>query len=249
MHPISEAIQSGILARQAVGIALILAIVALLYVNWSLVGEIAEDSARGWRVIARAAGIVAAASLVWVTLRDDWLQLVVEPYRLSMRWDYQRIQLAPVEPAVRWVSVLLLAGAMLLLALLVARHVSGYVFQIGALLVSILAWIPMYILNQRLNALILQGAAADDASLAELAGLLAFWVIRLTLGVLTIAISLAAVTLVISLVASFVLDLARAREPRTSREADVFFAALHQRAEDTPDRPIHSYWRPIERPS
>ena len=248
MHPISETLQSGILSRQAVGVALILTVILPLYVNRSLFRDIGQDPATGWRVAAWVASAVTALTLAWVTLFDDWLQLVVEPYRHSMRWDYQRIQFDPVSPTFRAVSVVMLTGMVLLLAMLVARHVSGYAFQIGALLVSVLAWIPMFILNQRLNALIVQGAA-DNASFGEVAGLAAFWIVRLGLGVAMVAVSIAAVTLVASLVLSAVLDLARAREPRTSQEADEFFASLHQRAEDTPDRAIQSYWRPIERPS
>ena len=247
MHPVSEAIQSSILSRQAIGVALIVAIACFLYANRSLVSDIAGDPARGWRIVARFAALIVAASLVWVTVVDDWLQLVVEPYRRSMKWEYQRVQFDPIDPALRTVSVVLLAATVLLLALLVARHVSGYVFQIGALLVSVLAWIPMFIINQRLNALILQGAASD-ASFGELAGLSIFWLVRLALGVVTVAVSIAAVTFVASLVASALLDLMRAREPRTTGEAEAFFATLHQRAEETPDRPVHSYWRPIERP-
>jgi MFS family permease len=247
MHPISEVIQSSILSRQAIGIALIVAITAFLYANRSLMADIASDPARGWRIVARAAAVLGAITLVWVTVVDDWLQLVVEPYRRSMKWEYQRVQFDPIDPALRLVSIVLLAAAMLLLAMLVARHISGYVFQIGALVVSVLAWIPLFILNQRLNALILQGAA-NDASLAELAGLTTFWLVRLAFGLVMVAASIAAATLVTSLVVSVLLDMVRAREPRTTHEAEAFFATLHQRAEETPDRPVHSYWRPIERP-
>lgn len=248
MHPVSEALQSGILSRQAVGVALILTIAAVILVQRSLVREIGSDPARGWRFIAWATGIVSALTLVWVTLRDDWLQLVAEPYRHSLKWEYQRIQLDPISPEIRAVSVTLLASMVLLLAMLVARHINGYALQVGALLVSVLAWIPMFILNQRVNALVIQGAAGD-ASIGELAGLTVFWLMRLAFGVAMVTISIAAVTLVASLVLSMVLDLMRAREPRTSKEADDFFATLHQRAGETPDRTIRSYWRPIERPS
>ncbi|HYI25589.1 MAG TPA: hypothetical protein VD767_09285, partial [Thermomicrobiales bacterium] len=119
MQPLSDALQSGILSRQAVGVALIAAIGVFLIVNRSLIAEILRDPARGWRLVARAGGAVGAITLIWITVFDDWLQLVVEPYRLSMKWDYQRVQYDPIDPAIRAITLGLAAASMLLLGFLV----------------------------------------------------------------------------------------------------------------------------------
>jgi hypothetical protein len=247
MHPAVAFLQDVMLSRQAAGVALILATGLMLAANRGFIRDVAADPAPGWRILARLAAIMGSATLMWVTLLDDWLQIVVEPYRLSLRWEYQRILLGPIDPAIRTVSVILIAMTVVLLACLAARHLGGYLFQVGTLLVSVLAWIPLFVLNQRLNALVAQGAAAD-ASTGEVLGLALFWIVRLGLAVITIGISLAAVTMALSLVVSIVLDILHAREPRPTNEADEFFNSLRTRSDETPDIPIHSYWRPIRRP-
>ena len=80
----------------------------------------------------------------------------------------------------------------------------------------------------------LQGADSD-ASASELLGLAAFWLVRIVMGVIAIGMSFAAATFLTSLVASLLLDIMRAREPRTTQEAEAFFASLQNRAEESPD--------------
>lgn len=247
MQALADAIHAAIVSRQSVGIVLILVTAFVLYANRGFVRDVAGDPAGGWRLLARFAAIMGAISLVWVTLFDDWLQLVVEPYRLSLKWEYQRILLSPIDPESRITSVVLLGATLLAIAFLAARHMGGYLMQGGVLLVSVLAWIPLFIMNQRVNALVVQGAEAD-ASALDVLGLALFWLMRMTLGVVTIAMSAAAVTMLMSLLATVVLDLLRAREPRVTREADAFFGSISSRVGDNPDRPIHSYWKPIRRP-
>jgi hypothetical protein len=247
MPALAEAIHAAIVSRQSVGIVLILAIAVMLVANRGFVRDVAADPAPGWRLLARFAAAMGTIALVWVTLFDDWLQLVVEPYRLSLKWEYQRILLSPIEPEIRLTSVVLIGVALLAIAFLAARHMGGYLMQLGVLLVSTLAWIPLFIMNQRVNALVIQGAEAD-ASVLDVLGLALFWLMRMTLGVVTIAISAAAVTMLISLVATVILDLLHAREPRVTREADAFFGSIGNRVGEEPDVPIHSYWKPIRRP-
>ena len=248
MSALAEAIHAAIVSRQSVGIILILAIALVLAANRGFVRDVADDPAPGWRALVRFAAMIGMVSLVWVTVFDDWLQLVVEPYRLSLKWEYQRVLLSPIEAEIRITSVVLIGVTLLAIAFLAARHMGGYLMQVGVLLVSTLAWIPLFIMNQRVNALVIQGAEAD-ASVLDVLGLALFWIVRMMLGVVTIAMSAAAVTMLMSLVATVILDLLRAREPRVTREADAFFGSISSRVGDNPDTPIHSYWKPIRRPS
>ncbi len=247
MQSAADMIQEAILSRQAVGIALILAVAGLLFANRGFIGDVAADPARSWRVLAHTTGLVLAVTLVWVTLLDDWLLIATEPYRLSLRWEYQRLLLSPIDSQVRTISLGLLALTVVLMALLTARHLGGYLMQFGLLLVALISWIPLFILNQRLNALIVQGAIAD-ASLTEVLGLAAFWVVRLILGMATVAATAAVATMLMALVATVMLDLFRARDPRTTHEADDFFGVLGEKAVEREDVPMESRWRPIAPP-
>ncbi len=247
MNALSDHILTAILSRQAAGVVLILACAALLFANRSFIREVRFDQSRFWRVIARLAAITGAATLLWTTLFDDWLQIIAEPYRLSMKWNYQRVVLDPVDPAIRAVSVALIGLTLLWLACLFARHVGGYMLQFGTLIIGALLWIPLYVMNQRMNAMVVQGAESAD-TLPETLGLSAFWVVRMVLGVLTIGATLLPVMMIIALVATVLLDLFKMRIPPATTEADGFFGELGRRATQREDIPLKYFWRPIRRP-
>lgn len=247
MNNFSDHILNAILSRQAAGVVLILACAALLVANRPFIREVRFDQSRFWRVMARLAAITGAATLVWTTLFDDWLQIIAEPYRLSMKWNYQRVVLDPVDPALRAVSVALIGLTLLWLACLFARHIGGYMLQVGTLIIGALLWIPLYVMNQRMNAMVVQGAESAG-TLPETLGLAAFWVVRMVLGVLTIAATLLPVMMVIALVATVLLDLFKMRIPPATTEADGFFSELGRRATQREDIPLSHFWRPIRRP-
>jgi hypothetical protein len=178
---------------------------------------------------------------------DDWLQLVAEPYRLSQQWEYQRVVYDPVDTTIRIVSVILIATALLFLAMLFARHVGAYVMQIGTLLIGLMLWIPLYIMNQRMNVMIVEGAAAST-SLLETMGLTVFWVLRAGLGVATVVITLLPVMMIMALIVTLLLDLFNKREPPVTTEAEGFFSELGRRAGQYEDVPLSHFWRPFRRP-
>ncbi len=247
MNTLADVIESTLLARQAIGVVLILLCAVAVYRNRPLLREVWHDPARFWRAIARMAAVIGIVTLAWVALFDDWLQLVAEPYRLSMPWDYQRVVFDPVDPTLRAVSVVLIVAALAALACLFARHVGGYGLQIVTLALSAMIWTPIFIMNQRLNAMIVQGAEASE-TLPEVLGLGAFWIVRTALGMVTIGATLMTGMMLLALVATAILDLFGLRRQRITHEADGFFAELQRRAAQREDIPLKTLWRPIRRP-
>ena len=164
-----------------------------------------------------------------------------------MPWDYQRVVYAPVDPTIRGIGVVLLVATPVAIACLFARHVGGYFLQIGTLALSAIVWMPLFIINQRLNAMVVQGAEASE-TLPEVLGLSAFWVLRIGLGALTIGATLMTGTMLIALVTTLLLDLLGLRKHRVTHEADGFFSELGRRADQREDIPLKMLWRPIQRP-
>jgi len=247
MDNLVDLIKSIILARQTVGVVLIIAAVAGMYAGREFLRDVWNDPAPFWRTMARLAAAALAVTFAWTAVFDDWLQLVAEPYRLSLQWNYQRVVYDPIDPAFRAVTVALVAVSLVLLACLFARHVGAYLLQAATLVVAMIVWMPLFIMNQRMNAMIVQGAEASD-SLPEILGVTAFWLVRMGLAVTTVAVTLLAVTMLVALVATVVLDLFRLREVRVTHEADGFFSELGKRAEGHEDIPLKALWRPIRRP-
>ncbi|MEJ7900517.1 MAG: hypothetical protein WKF63_01650 [Thermomicrobiales bacterium] len=247
MNTLADAIKSTLLAREAIGVVLIAACALAMQVNRPFLREVWNDPSRFWRVTARLAATLALAALVWMAAFDDWLQLVAEPYRLSMPWEYQRVVFDPIDPALRAGSVVLIVAMLAVLACLFARHIGGYPLQLGTLVLSALIWTPIFIMNQRLNAMIVQGAEASE-TLPQVLGLSAFWVVRMGLGVVTIAATLMTGIMLLALVATVFLDLFGLRQQRITHEADGFFTELQRRAGQREDIPLKTLWRPIRRP-
>ena len=247
MNTLADVIKSTLLAREAIGVVLILVCVLAVRFNRPFFREVWNDPSRFWRAMAKLAAALGGATLVWVAVFDDWLQLVAEPYRLSMPWDYQRVVFDPVDPAFRAVSVGLIVATLAVLACLFARHIGGYLLQVGTLVLSALIWTPIFIMNQRLNAMIVQGAEASE-TLPEVLGLSAFWVVRMGLGIVTIGATLMTGMMLLALVATAVLDLFGLRQQRITHEADGFFTELQRRAGQREDIPLKTLWRPIRRP-
>jgi MFS family permease len=247
MDTLGQSIESIMLSRPAIGVLLIALGIALAYANRSVMAEIASDPSPGWRVIARIAAALLTVTVLWTTFLDDWLQLVAEPLRLSMKWEYQRVVYDPVDPTIRWLTVGLIAATLVALALLFARHVGGYGLQLGVLVLAGIAWVPLYVMGQRMNSMVVQGAEASD-TLPETLGLLAFWLVRAGLGVAAILVTLLFAMMPIALVATALLDLTGLRHPRVTHEADSFFSELGNRAGEHEDVPLRAFWRPIRRP-
>ncbi len=235
------------LARQSVGVAMVIAVALFLVLNKPFCRDIWRDPSRFWQVVARFTAVAVAAALVWIGLFDNWLQLVTEPYRLSQRWESKRAIYHQIDPTIRTISFILLALALLGIAMLFARHVGGYGLQLVTGMIGVLLWIPLFIMNGHVNSLFLQGSESAN-SLPEVAGLGVFWVLVLVLTITTVILTLLPVTMAIALVVTFLLDLFHMRQPPITQEADGFFAELGNRATERHDIPLKYLWKPHRRP-
>jgi hypothetical protein len=235
------------LSRQAIGVAMALVVLLFVTLNRSFCRAVWTDPAAFWRATARYTTIAMGVALVWIGLLDDWLQIVTEPYRLSQKWESKREIYQPIDGNIRTVSIILLAFALLGIAMLFARHVGGYGLQLGTFLIGVLLWIPLFIMNGRINTTLLQGAETSDTAL-EVAGLSVFWILRMGLVVGTVLATLLPITMVIALVVTFILDLFHIRQPPITHEADGFFAELGNRATERHDVPLKYLWKPHRRP-
>jgi hypothetical protein len=247
MNELPDSILNILVTPWMSGVSLGVVLLAIASQNRPFLRDVAQDSSRFWRVTARVSLSLLVASLIWVTLLDNWLQLSAEPYRLSRSWESQRVVFDPVATEIRIVSVALLLATAVGLAALFARHAGGYVAQMCILIVATVAWIPLFIFQQRLNLLVLD-AVESSTSWGGFAGIVAFWTLRTAFGLLSIAASAFVVTFLIAPVVTLILDLLRLRIAGTTTEADPFFAALKDRSDGYDDASIKSHWRPIRRP-
>ncbi len=247
MTELPVSIQNILVAPWMTGLSLIAVLLLIARLNRAFVRDIARDSSRFWRVTAFMTLALLGVSLIWVTLLDNWLQLSGEPYRLSRSWESQRVVFDPVATEIRTVSIALLLATAIGLAALFARHAGGYALQLGILIMATVAWIPLFIFQQRLNLLVID-AVESSSSWAGLAGITAFWVLRTAFGLLSIVATALTVTFLIAPFLTIILDLLRLRVESTTTEADTFFTALEDRSGGYDDVPVKSHWRPIRRP-
>ncbi len=248
MRDLPVTLQEMMISPPAIGVCLGVVLLLIALQNRPFLRDVAQDSSPFWRIVARSSLALLIVSLLWVTLFDNWLQLGGEPYRLSRSWEAQRVVFDPVATGVRIVSFALLVSTAIGLAALFARHVGGYALQLGILIMATVAWIPLFIFQQRLNLLVLD-AVESSTSWAGLAGIAAFWTLRTAFGLLSITATALIVTFLIAPFVTLALDLLRLRVAGTTREADSFFAALEDRSDGYDDVPLKTQRRPIRRPS
>jgi hypothetical protein len=176
------------------------------------------------------AGVVIAIFLAWTTLFDNWRQLFEEPIRLTKRFAYQRVVIAPTPEALRAVTLILLVIGLVLVAALFARHVGGYAVQIAVFLGATMFWAPLYAVRRQLDIILARGVVGDASSATDVLGYALFALLDwLAVGLLLLA-SYAMLTMVVALPLTVLLDLARLRRPRVTGEAGAFFDALAGRA-------------------
>lgn len=224
-------------------------LVVLAFAAWrgrSLLISMVRDEEPLWRVITSAAFAGIAVFIVWVTLFDDWIQLVGDPYRRSVPWSSARIVYNPVGHDIRLTSWILLGVTLVLGAAVFARNIGGYLLQFSVIVLTGVMWIPLFAFRQQASFMIF-GTDHVTSSVQNFVAYLGFLLLTWTMGV---AIILASWTFAMAVVAPFVtlaLDLLRIRHPKVTDEADDFFGALQEHAEGTEDTPVASRWRPIKR--
>jgi hypothetical protein len=230
-----------------IGGALIVVLAVAAWLGRSLLVSMVRDEEPLWRAITGAGFISIAVFVGWVTLFDNWIQLVGDPYRRSVPWASARVIYNPVNPDVRLVSWILLGVTLAFGAAIFARNIGGYLLQLGLVVLTGVMWIPLFAFREQASFMISFGTEHVTASAENLIAYIGFLLLTWTMGV---AIIVASWTFAMAVVAPFVtllLDLLRIRQPRVTDEANDFFGALQERAEETDDTPVASRWRPIKR--
>jgi hypothetical protein len=220
-----------LLASNAVlGLVLAILLLAIGHANRSFFRDVARDPDRFWRILARAALASGAALILWISVADNWRQLIGIPYRMTQRFASKRVEIDPPSAEIRVVTIILLGLSLVLLACLVARHVGGYGIQITLFFTATMLWIPLFVLRLRFNLNLGLGFDGDATAPLDVIGYLLWvvgaWLIEIAIILSTYAVLLAAVALPVTLL----LDVTRLRQPRTTNEAADFFASLSQRA-------------------
>lgn len=211
----------------ALGLALIGVVAALAYRARGPLRDMLRARQPAWRALAGAFCGATLALLLWGTLADNWRKMVGEALDFRERFASQRIVVEPVAGDVRAVTLVLLAVSLLAAAPLFARYVGGYGLQIATIITGFAAFVPLYLIRQRLDT----GLAGifELPPLFSLA-MLATIVFLLTAYLTNVALLLAIYLGLLGLVAvpvTIALDLLGRRDPPPDPAPATFYASLH----------------------
>ena len=225
-------------------------IAVLAFAAWrgrSALVSMVRDEEPLWRVITTAGFVSIAIFVWWVTLFDDWIQIVGDPYRRSVPWSTARVVYNPVNPDIRLTTWILLGITLGLGAAIFARNVGGYLLQIALAVLAGVMWIPLFAFREQASFMISFGTEHVTSSVENMVAYIGFLLLTWTMGVAIILASWVFAMAVVAPFVTLVLDLLRIRQPHVTDEADGFFGALEERAAGTDDTPVASRWRPIKR--
>jgi hypothetical protein len=222
-------IETFLAGNVSLGIASVVFMLIVSRVNRPFLRDVWNDPDRLWRVIARLALIANAALVLWITIQDNWRQLSGTPYRSIQLFPSKRIEYNPPSDNIRHITFILLGIALVFTACLLARHVGGYAMQIVILLMSVVAWVPFFILHQRLDinlALGFDGSWTNPIdALSYLLFVVLAWITDFGVTLLTYLVLLCVVALPVTLI----LDITRLRRPKVRGEANSYFRSLAHR--------------------
>ena len=222
-------IETFLAGNVSLSIAIIVFIVIIGRVNRPFLRDVWNDPDRLWRVIARLALVANAALVLWISIQDNWRQLSGTPYRSIQIFPSKRVEYNPPPENIRQISFILLGIALVLTACLLARHVGGYAMQIVILLMSVVAWVPFFILHQRLDINLALGFDGSWTNPLDAFSYLLFvvlaWITDFGVAVLTYLVLLSIVALPVTLI----LDITRLRRPKVRGEANSYFRSLAHR--------------------
>jgi hypothetical protein len=222
-------IETFLAGNVSLGIASIVFMLILARVNRPFLRDVWNDPDRLWRVIARLALIANAALVLWLTIQDNWRQLSGAPYRSIQIFPSKRIEYNPPPGNIRQITFILLGIALVFTACLLARHVGGYAMQLVILMMSAVAWVPFFILRQRLDINLALGFDGSWKNPLDAFSYLLFvvlaWITDFGVALLTYLVLLCVVALPVTLI----LDITRLRRPKVRGEANSYFRSLAHR--------------------
>lgn len=219
-----------IASNQVLGLVLAAVLFALWRRNRSFARELTDDPDHAWRLVPRLAAVCVALLIGWVSLLDNWRQLTAIPFRATRQFPSERILIDPPSDAVRAATFALLVVTLILAASLIARHIGGYVLQALLAAGTMVAWLPLFVIQQRFNINLAMGFDGSWTSPADIAAYGAFVILAWALDLGLIAVSFAFLASLTAIPVTLLLDLLRIRRPRITTEAQPFFNAIGGRA-------------------
>ena len=224
------AIDRLLAGNEAVGVVLAVVILAIVRANRPFLRDVFRDAEAPWRGLARLAALALCLTLVWISLFDQWRQLLDEPMRRLGQFPSERIILDPTPAPLRTVSLVLLSTLVVVLAPLVARHVGGYAIQVAGAIGSLAMCLPLYTLRVRFDFGLALGFDADPSNPLDLAGYALYLTVTWAFLTGVLFLLMAGVTFLVALPVTLLLDLTGRRQPRITHEADSFFGSFADRA-------------------
>jgi hypothetical protein len=222
-------VEAILISNEALGVAMLLILSLFGYLNRSFVIEIWRDEDRFWRVISRTALASTLALIIWGSIADNWRSIAELPYRYIQIWDSKKVEYDPPPDWVRNITAILLVISLIFMACLVARHVGGYFLQMALIFPAAAAWIPLFIVRQRLDFNLGLGFGGSWTNPIDVIGYLLFlgaaWVVD-TLSLLSTYIIL---LMLVALPVTLLLDITRRRRPRVKGEASGYFQSMSDR--------------------
>lgn len=148
---------------------------AWAYRSRSSIALAMNDEHRVWAIIGQVAVYSTGLFFIWVTLLDNWRQLLVYVIITGREYAADPFETGATPEMLRMVSIALLAVSIVSIAALYARHLGAYVFLILSL---VFAPIFMFTFNEiRISAdafLRLSETTLQNPSLLD-AGSIIFW--------------------------------------------------------------------------
>lgn len=222
-------IEAILASNEALGVAMLLLFGLFGYLNRSFLLDIWRDDDRFWRVIARLSLGANIALIGWGSIADNWRSIAEIPYRYIQIWESRKAEFNPPADWVRNVTGILFVCSLIFTACLVSRHVGGYFLQFALIFPATAAWIPLFIVRQRLDFNLGLGFDGSWTNPVDVIGYLLFlgaaWVVDSLALLATYVILLMIVAIPITLV----LDLTRLRRPRVKGEAAGYFQSMSDR--------------------
>lgn len=209
-----------------IGLWLLILGLALLWRQRSFTREIVANHGRGWRTVAYLSLAALLVWIVWVSAFDNWRHLTAAPFAATRQWEYQRVQFDPPGTAVRAITIVLLALALVLCASLVARHLGGYILQLILVVGAVCAWLPVFVIRQRLSLDLAMGFTGSWTSLSDVVAYLGYVLIVWAFDLTLIAVSFLALLSLVVIPVMLLLDLLHQRRPPVTGEAQPFFDAI-----------------------
>lgn len=216
-------------SNEALGLALFAILAVLVYKERSFFRDVFRDPDRLWRVIARLAQVSLLALVAWGSLADNWRQLAGTPYRVIQMFPSKRAEVNPPAEWVRDITIALIVVALFFTACLVARHIGGYITQMALLMISAVAWLPFFILRQRLDLNLAMGFDGSWTSPLDIGGYLVFVLAAWAIDSLVLILTFVVLLIFVSLPVTLLLDITRLRRPRVRGEANSYFQSLSHR--------------------